>query len=345
MKTSPKSVSGKSSSNALSDLAKSPLVLVWLPILVVGLLIFWLSGSGFPTAWSNLLQLSLNWDALQEAQGDTIYITLTILIVQSLCILAAWVMLLLVVVREGRELLAAKPRPRPAASTPPPPKPQPVVAQSVPTSLNAQVAQVADKTKAPVVEPDAKSVVEPDPFDMDEAVFDLLPYPEDGDDIDTLITKKSDDELEEEMLFVYGDPLEGDLPEIFDYDMDLKREVEEIRERKRTTKTLAEKNRAAIEAEKKDQEQAKAEADKAARAQVEEEEEAKKTEEDLLEEEIEEEDLFEEDLEGEDLLEEEIEEEDLFGEEDEDPLQEEVKKVEDGKKKANGVKNNRGNKA
>ncbi len=72
----------------------------WLPILIVGGVIFWLSGGFPPTAWVLLSQLISRWSALQATQGSAALIPLCILVVQCVLLLIAWGMLVLVIIRE-----------------------------------------------------------------------------------------------------------------------------------------------------------------------------------------------------------------------------------------------------
>jgi hypothetical protein len=66
------------------------------------------------------------------------------------------------------------------------------------------------------------------PFEMDQAVFELEAEPDSSETVDTL--DKMDIIDESHTVFVYGNPFDGELPEVFTYDMDLKREVKDMQD-------------------------------------------------------------------------------------------------------------------
>ena len=64
-----------------------------------------------------------------------------------------------------------------------------------------------------------------DEFDVNKAVFELSSETDEpGEDNPSAQPQQVE---EEETIFLYGNPFEGELPEVFHYDMDLKRGVQE----------------------------------------------------------------------------------------------------------------------
>jgi hypothetical protein len=204
--------------SGLPTKVKSPQFYNWLLIIVVGLLVLWLSAGAFPLAWTHLIQMIGDWSTLQSASGSAMYGPFAILLLQILCFLVAWTMLVLAIVRE---VLA--------------PKDGLVQAQSF-SSMSSAAPPTLSAMQDTVAPPDttAASADEDTPFDIDSAIFELPP------DQDEVEPEEENEELlapaivEEEAIFVYGDPLAGDLPEIFNYDADLMRDVQEQREKAST---------------------------------------------------------------------------------------------------------------
>jgi hypothetical protein len=209
---------GKVQHSGLLAKVKTPLFYNWLLIIVVGLIVLSLSAGAFPLAWTHLMQMIGDWSTLQAASGSAMYGPFAILLLQVLCFLVAWTMLVLAIVRE---ILAFKDGSDQAQSL------STASAAGSPTSSSIQ------DTVAP---PDtaAADADEQTPFDMDSAIFEL---PSDQDEAEPEEEKEellAPTIIEEEAVFVYGDPLAGDLPEIFSYDTDLMRDVQELREKAST---------------------------------------------------------------------------------------------------------------
>jgi hypothetical protein len=189
---------------------KSPQLHNWLLIIVIGLVVLWLSIEAIPLACLRLMQMLGDWNILQAASGNAIFAPFALLLLQVLCFLAAWVIFVLVIVREvlafnnGSDL-------EQSVTTPPA---QPDIAEAV---VPVQTASVDEYT----------------PFDMDSAIFELLPDQDEAEPVEAEEESLASTAAEEqESVFVYGDPLEGDLPEIFSYDTDLMRDVQDLREKK-----------------------------------------------------------------------------------------------------------------
>lgn len=218
----------KRQSSGLLAKVKSPLLRNWSLIIVIGVIVLWLSVGALPLAWTHLTQMVGEWGTLQAASGSAMFVPFAILLLQTVCFLVAWAMLTLVIVRE---VLAFKyglgqGHSAPAVSIAGLSAPAPVPAS--PRKPDAADAVAPTNTAAADAD-------EHTPFDMSEAIFDLLPDPDEAEP-----EEEEEEELlapaivEEETVFVYGDPLAGDLPEIFSYDTDLMREVQELREKART---------------------------------------------------------------------------------------------------------------
>jgi hypothetical protein len=206
---------GKVQKSGLLTKVKSPLFYNWLLIIVVGLIVLGLSAGAFPLAWTHLMQMIGDWSTLQAASGSAMYGPFAILLLQILCFLVAWTMLVLAIVRE---VLASKDGSVQAQSSS-------SMSSAGPPTLSAMQDTVA---------PPDDAADEDTPFDINSAIFEL---PSDQDEAEP---EEENEELlapaivEEEAIFVYGDPLAGDLPEIFSYDADLMRDVQEQRERAST---------------------------------------------------------------------------------------------------------------
>ncbi|WP_126594742.1 hypothetical protein [Dictyobacter aurantiacus] len=196
---------------------RSPQFRTWFLLIVVGLIVVWLSVEAFPLAWARLMQMVGAWSTLQAASGSAMFAPFAILLLQVLCFLAAWAILALVVVRE---VLAFKDTPGQVRSAP---------ALSVanvpalaPMPAPSREQDVADASSPP----DTANADEDEqnPFDMSAAIFDLPSDPDETEQEEKLTPAI----VEEETVFVYGDPLADNLPEIFSYDIDLMRDVQEM---------------------------------------------------------------------------------------------------------------------
>lgn len=160
-----------------------------------------------------------DWSTLQVASGSAMFAPFAILLLQVVLFLAAWTVLAVVVVRE---VLAFKDGPSQAQSA---------HGRSAAGRPAASLKQNAVGAAAPPNAADA-GADEPAPFDIDAAIFELQPDPDEArpEEEEALPAPTI---VEEETVFVYGDPLAGDLPEIFSYDTDLMRDVQDMREKAR----------------------------------------------------------------------------------------------------------------
>ncbi|GHO94372.1 hypothetical protein KSF_044200 [Reticulibacter mediterranei] len=212
------SEAGKSQNAGLLAKVKPPRFNNWLLIVVAGLIVLWLSSGAFPLAWTRLMQMIGDWSTLQAASGNAMLAPFAILLLQVVCFLVAWAILVLVIVRE---VLASRDDSSQAQSS----SPESSAAPPTPPSM-----QDAADAVTPLDTADA-TADEYIPFDMNAAIFELLP------DQDETKPEEEEEELltsaivEEDAVFVYGDPLAGDLPEIFSYDTDLMRDVQDQREK------------------------------------------------------------------------------------------------------------------
>jgi len=210
------SEAGKSQNAGLLAKAKSPQLHNWLLIIVAGLIVLWLSVDALPPACTRLMQMLEDWSTLQAASGSAMIAPFAILLLQLLCFLVAWAIFVLAIVRE---ILAFRERSGRARGS-------------------SSVSSAGPLTPSPM--PDVADAVAPQdnedeniPFDINSAIFELLPDQEEAEpeiEEEELLTSAI---VEEEAVFVYGDPLAGDLPEIFNYDTDLMRDVQEQREKAR----------------------------------------------------------------------------------------------------------------
>ncbi len=264
----------------------------WLPIIIVGIIIFYLSGGFPPTVWILLSQMLSRWKTLQATQGSAVFIPLCILVVQCVLLLIAWSMLLVVIVREVSSLRKQQDQTKsarlqmgyqavgntsaPAVATPPLP------ANQVATPHNPWYDQVSSPLAPDPTQAKNRGLrVEEDALDNNPFSSDLLiqaqaksrglrvdteqpdgmpanPFEDDtltptqtksrsvrisqaADNLFDLFSesdKPADEEEpadEEDAPFVYGNPFEGELPEVFRYDMDLRKSVLEIRDEQSTT--------------------------------------------------------------------------------------------------------------
>lgn len=232
-----------SSSNTPSENMSSALMrrllVGWLPILVVAIVIYWLSGGLPPTVWVLLGRVLLRWSALQAILGTSVFVPFLILVVQSILILVAWILLVRVVWREIGVFRTLQTEQRVGRLKAALALSHNVATETVVLPKSQGVQMMSDEMAARKRENDATSrgtgiqIVssedQEEQFDMDQAVFELFAEPDSFETAD-----KSDKPMqvnEEDTVFVYGNPFEGDLPEVFNYDMDLKREVKDMRDK------------------------------------------------------------------------------------------------------------------
>jgi hypothetical protein len=262
--------------NDLPPKAKRRLLLGWLPILLVTILLC-VSGGLPPTSWGLTIRLLMLLDALKTVQRSTVSNSLNILLVQSVCTLVAWFMVILAIAYEVREFKAMQAQLRigrlqtklaslasnildAATATPPATAP---VAPAVAAPLSAVINGVpsgmdmvtppmqknygvrltldtsldgyptnpflsmVDETKSGKsrgVQLFSNQQDQPDPFAAPKKAVDLFDKNGQQDEQSSL-----QDESVAEPVFVYGNPFEGDLPDVFRYDKALQKAVESLR--------------------------------------------------------------------------------------------------------------------
>jgi hypothetical protein len=196
----------------------SPLLHSWLLIVATGLIVLWLSIDALPLACTRLLQMIDEWDRLRAASGNALLAPFAVLLLQIVCFLAAWIMLVLVIVREILALRGGSGQMQSSSST---------SAAAPITSL----WEPEEEANAAAPQQNANEYI---PFDMDSAIFELQPDQEEAEPEEEEQDPLAAAIVEEEAIFVYGDPLAGDLPEIFNYDSDLMRDVQDRHEKAST---------------------------------------------------------------------------------------------------------------
>jgi hypothetical protein len=217
-----------------SSAAKQRLIIGWLSIILVGVLIFWLPGGLPPTPWLLLGYLLIRWGTLQPALGSGIFLPFILLLFQSVLLLLAWAMVGLAIRREIsvlntllaqrrvirlRATMTATSGAAPANALAP--KSQDLQAMSEEHNKNGS----SKSTDVQIISPESEK--QDDLFDVNMAVFELSSDSEEARvENKTVETAKPKDE---DPIFVYGNPFEGELPEVFNYDMDLRREVQDLK--------------------------------------------------------------------------------------------------------------------
>ncbi len=196
----------------------SPLLHSWLLIVATGLIVLWLSVDALPPACTRLLEMIDEWDRLQAASGNALLAPFAVLLLQVVCFLASWIMLVLVIVREILALREGSAQVQSSSST---------NAATPITSLWEPEEEA--NTLAP--QDNANEYI---PFDINAAIFELQPDQEEAEPEEEEKDPLAAAIVEEEAIFVYGDPLAGNLPEIFNYDADLMRDVQDQREKAST---------------------------------------------------------------------------------------------------------------
>ena len=261
--------------NDLPPKAKRRLLLGWLPVLLVTILLCVFGGLP-PTSWGLTIHLLALLDASKTVQHSTASNFLYILLVQSMCMLAAWFLVILAIAYEVSEFKAIQAQLRisrlqarlaslasnvldaavaapsaPAAIdgasvgmnmastgmgmvTAPMPKNY-GVRLTVDNSLdgyptNPFLSMMADakSTKSQGVQLSSNQQGQPDPFAAQEKVLDLF------DKEDNSLGQQDEqaaiqEDIVKEPVFVYGNPFEGDLPDVFKYDKALQKAVESLR--------------------------------------------------------------------------------------------------------------------
>jgi hypothetical protein len=216
-------MNSSSSDTGLLAKVKSLLFNSWLLIIVAGLIILGLSAGALPLALMHLAQMVGKWSTLHAASGSAMFVPFVILLLQVLFFLVAWAVLVLVIVRQALGLGQVQSAP----------------AVSVVIGLPAPAPSPSTQDAADAVAPPDTANADADehnPFDMSAAIFEPLPDLDDEEE-----EPPAPAIVEEEPVFVYGDPLDGDLPEIFSYDTALMRDVQEQREKARRARAQTER--------------------------------------------------------------------------------------------------------
>jgi hypothetical protein len=235
-----------SKSEKKSSLIMGRLFVGWLPIILVGIILYWISGGLPPTAWRLLLRVMLRWSALQDIIGGTVFVPFVILLVQSILILVAWILLGLVIWREIGVFKALQAEQRVAHLKAALALSQDTTSEALAFRRNQNLQTVqkeqyqqklVDEAAAAAATKDTGIQMLDNPFEMDQAVFELAAEPDPSETVDTL--DKMDIIDESHTVFVYGNPFDGELPEVFTYDMDLKREVKDMQDNIRSKKLTA----------------------------------------------------------------------------------------------------------
>ncbi len=213
------------------------LLVVWLPILAVAILIFWLSGGIPPAVLRLLLQMLSHWHSLQVALGGELFLPFAIVLLQCLFLFAAWAILALLVWREigvfgklqvQQRILRAQQQAQQAHMSSNPTSTRATTGQQgvqmTPAELDSMLLEEEEV-------PNSKNTgiqvfSNEDAFDASAAIFELKAEPEESETNTTISATTRTPE--EEMIFVYGNPFDGELPEVFHYDMDLRREVQDM---------------------------------------------------------------------------------------------------------------------
>jgi len=225
--------SSTSANSWLSHVVTRRLLIVWLPIIIVGVMIFCLSGGMPPTSWLLLLQMLSRWSRLQTSLGNAFFISFAIILMQCLFILIAWIILAFTIWREisvfstlrAQRISTLQEKLAAAENTP-------IILQSSPVVSGQQGVQLMPEkqeknTGIKIVS--AESDEQDDIFDMNNAVFELSSETSENP-VDDPSAQPQQIKEEEEAVFLYGNPFEGELPEVFHYDIDLKRGVQSIQE-------------------------------------------------------------------------------------------------------------------
>jgi hypothetical protein len=233
--------------NDLPPEAKRRLLLGWLPILLVTILLCVFGGLP-PTSWGLAIRLLALLNALKTVQSSSGSDFLNILLIQAVCTFIAWLLVILAIVSEVIALKAMQTQLRIrrlqarlassagnvlAVTSAAPPQPKNYGAQvNMPDSLDAYptsplVSLTAD-AKSQGVQSSSNWQGQPDPFTMQKEVLNSLGNA-DGSSSRSNEPSAQQQESVSESVFVYGNPFEGELPEIFTYDKDLQKAVESLR--------------------------------------------------------------------------------------------------------------------
>jgi hypothetical protein len=226
-------------------------------LFVAGLLLLWLSGGIPPAPWLLLIQAIVQFGAPWGQQGGALQWLFILLIVQSLALGAAWYFFVWAIIREMRSIFNIRARLQQTvpitmsndfdlsnASSPSPIRAQrldvrrrdeqdfsPEPSGQAGTFLDNPFEE-SDQGDYPVAQ-DASNR----PFDIQSDVYSVfkrshsygmvLDVPEEIQEEEE--EEEEDNVREEEPPFRYGNPFEGSLPEVFSYDVDLRRSILEVK--------------------------------------------------------------------------------------------------------------------
>jgi hypothetical protein len=249
-------------------------------LFVAGLLLLLLSGGIPPAPWLLLIQAAIQFGAPWGQQGSALRGFYILLIAESLALGVAWFLFVWAIVHETRHILNIRARLQQTV---------PITVSrgispsntSSPSSTSARrlnarrrdeqdfsrespgvagTIQTGKFPENPFEEPGigphdrhVGPVVRNSPFDIQNDVYSVFrrsyPYNSILDVSEEKIDREENSAKEEESPFRYGNPFEGSLPEVFSYDVDLRRSILEVE---------AEVTQLEIDTPQKDQLEAKA---------------------------------------------------------------------------------------
>jgi len=246
-----KVISSGDSRESLPSL-KERLLRSGLLLFVAGLLLLWLSGGIPPAPWLLLIQAILQFGAPWGQQEGALQWLFILLIVQSLALGAAWFFFVWAVVRETRSIFNIRARLQQtvpitvskgfklnSASSPSHIRARQLDVrrrdeQDLSPELSSQAGTFPDN---PFEESDqsdypAGQNARNSPFDIQNDVYTVFRRPHSYglalDAAEEIREEREDNAREEESPFRYGNPFEGSLPEVFSYDVDLRRSILEV---------------------------------------------------------------------------------------------------------------------
>ncbi|GHO96381.1 hypothetical protein KSF_064290 [Reticulibacter mediterranei] len=226
-------------------------------LFVAGLLLLWLSGGIPPAPWLLLIQAIMQFGAPWGQPESAIQWLFILLIVQSLALGAAWFFFVWAIIRETRSILNIRARLqqtvpitvstgiklRNASSLSSTPAQRSGARrrdeQDFSSEWGTGAPQAGTFPENPFEEPGPGQSDYPlvqnahnSPFDIQGDVYSVFrrPYSYGANlDVSEEIQEKEEDDIrEEESPFRYGNPFEGSLPEVFSYDVDLRRSILEV---------------------------------------------------------------------------------------------------------------------
>ncbi|BCL80633.1 hypothetical protein ccbrp13_30980 [Ktedonobacteria bacterium brp13] len=79
----------------------------YLPLVVTLLLSVWITGGWSPTTWGYLFEVITHWHAIAARQGTALLPAFLVLLAQSILLISAWILLIILIYREVRSALPA----------------------------------------------------------------------------------------------------------------------------------------------------------------------------------------------------------------------------------------------